>query len=114
MPPDAAAALFFHDCPDAAGWAAQVQPQEMGVALEPVRLTERSRSVPRFYVRCQGDRAIPWALQTAMVSRAEPIEVHDMTCGHSPFLSAPKELSELLVGVIGRGGAGGLDPSRAD
>ncbi|MFI1797968.1 alpha/beta hydrolase [Streptomyces sp. NPDC020379] len=52
------------------------------------------RTVPSTYVICARDRALPPALQEKMSTRATHVE--RLTTGHSPFLSAPRELAALL------------------
>ncbi|MFI0259611.1 alpha/beta hydrolase [Streptomyces sp. NPDC017056] len=52
------------------------------------------RTVPSTYVICEGDRALPPALQEKMSARASHVE--RLGTGHSPFLSAPAELAALL------------------
>jgi hypothetical protein len=62
----------------------------------PVALTEaRYGSVPRTYVRCDEDRALPPALQDHLIAR-QPCDVASLHADHSPFYSAPAELSDLL------------------
>lgn len=50
--------------------------------------------LPSRYVICERDRAIPVAVQETMSRHAD--EVHRLDASHSPFLSRPDELVELL------------------
>jgi pimeloyl-ACP methyl ester carboxylesterase len=52
------------------------------------------REVPTSYVVCEQDNAIPAFAQDAMAARAGT--VHRLDSGHSPFLSRPDEVAELL------------------
>ncbi|MFH8348852.1 alpha/beta hydrolase [Streptomyces sp. NPDC018045] len=52
------------------------------------------RTVPSTYVICEGDQALPPALQTTMAANATAVE--RLGTGHSPFLAAPAELAALL------------------
>ncbi|GAB1479089.1 alpha/beta fold hydrolase [Paracoccaceae bacterium] len=89
--PAKAKSLFFHDCPDPAGAAARmcaepVAPQETAL--------ERLPELPRAAILCSEDRAIPLAYQQKM---AMGISVQrELPCGHSPFLSMPRDLAATL------------------
>jgi pimeloyl-ACP methyl ester carboxylesterase len=52
-------------------------------------------SVPSLYVVCLRDRTVRVDAQRACAERAQEQEALD--CDHSPFFSAPDELSEILV-----------------
>lgn len=60
------------------------------------------RHIPSTYLLCDGDNAIPPALQESMVETVKaagvPITVERCQAGHSPFLSVP----EVVVGMIRR------------
>jgi pimeloyl-ACP methyl ester carboxylesterase len=55
-------------------------------------------TVPSTYVVCENDRAIPLVAQEAMAGRAK--RVVRMPTSHSPFLSRPGELAELLAAEL--------------
>ncbi len=63
---------------------------------------ERWGKVPRTYVRCTQDKAIPIALQDRMIREADEtypqnkFSVHTLESGHSPFASMPDQLAELI------------------
>jgi pimeloyl-ACP methyl ester carboxylesterase len=97
--PDAVAGLFYHDCPaEAVAFAtAHLRPQPVAPARTAVTLTARAAKVPRSYVRCTGDRAIPAAAQVAFSDCWD--DVHEIACGHSPFFAAPGRLAETLVAI---------------
>ena len=58
------------------------------------------RAVPSTYVVATQDQAIPPVAQEAMAQRAG--DVLRMDTGHSPFLSHPQELAELLREIVHR------------
>jgi pimeloyl-ACP methyl ester carboxylesterase len=94
---------FYHDCSDedAARAAARLRPQPAGAFAMSFELRpERFGRVPRHYVECVADRAIDIASQRAMHGRM-PCTVHTLDASHSPFLSMPDRLADLL-GVIGQ------------
>ncbi len=103
--PDAARGVFYADCSDDDVRAAmrRLRPDPVPPLAEPVRLTEgRHGSVPRGYVECLQDRAIPIDAQRAMIEAAGCREVARLDTAHSPFLSAPKALADELVGMAVR------------
>lgn len=68
--------------------------------LTPLSLTDtRYGSVPRHYIECLQDRAIPIADQRAMQARQPCTSVTAINCDHSPFLSAPRALADALLAV---------------
>jgi pimeloyl-ACP methyl ester carboxylesterase len=52
------------------------------------------RELPSTYVVCEKDNAIPSPAQEAMSQRAS--RVRRMDASHSPFLSKPREIAEIL------------------
>jgi pimeloyl-ACP methyl ester carboxylesterase len=93
---DVASECFFHDCDPAAAGAAldRLGPQPMvTLADEPRAMAWRER--PSTYVVCTDDRAIPEAMQRVMAARAT--DVVDWPTSHSPFLSAPARVADLLT-----------------
>lgn len=90
---DAATALLTPDAP-------------VGIALGATTLTEdRWGSVPRSYVHCARDAAIRPALQRRFVTDADlayptnPTEVVELQSAHSPFLSVPGLLADVIAGA---------------
>jgi len=61
---------------------------------------ERYGRVPRVYIECLRDAAIPIALQRRMVA-AQPCKVFTLDTDHSPFYSRPQELA-VFLDVIAR------------
>jgi pimeloyl-ACP methyl ester carboxylesterase len=89
---------FYHDCSavDAARAEARLRPQpargfQMSFELKP----DRFGRVPRHYVECTDDRAIDIASQRRMHA-SMPCTVHSLPASHSPFLSMPDRLVEVL------------------
>jgi pimeloyl-ACP methyl ester carboxylesterase len=75
------------------------------VALEPSGVTpERFGSVARHYIRCAEDRAITPEGQDFMVSAMDAAlggttTVHRLDASHSPFLSMPRALADILLAI---------------
>ena len=53
--------------------------------------------IPKFYIECQRDYAIPISAQRAMQGNWECQKVYSLNCSHSPFYSMPDELADLLT-----------------
>jgi len=74
-------------------------------ALAPSEITPgRFGTVPRHYIRCTQDRAIPLAGQDHMIAAVDgtiggKTTTHTLKSSHSPFLSQPAALSKILVDI---------------
>lgn len=101
-------AAFYGDVPEAefARAAAQLHCDEpSAAALAPSQITPgRFGTVPRHYIRCTQDRAVPLAGQdhmTAIIDAAlgGRTLIHTLESSHSPFLSQPARLSRILIDI---------------
>jgi pimeloyl-ACP methyl ester carboxylesterase len=88
--------IFFNDCtPEAAAASvARLEPQSAKSFTDPLTRTAW-REIPTTYVICERDNAIPAFAQEAMSARAGRVERLDAS--HSPFLSRPDELAEIIL-----------------
>jgi pimeloyl-ACP methyl ester carboxylesterase len=93
--------LFYHDCPDEAVAFATarlcrqpVLPQET-----PIDETRFADKLPRHYILCEDDRAIPPDYQAHMARGFRARDVHRIPTSHSPFFSAPDTLARLLDAI---------------
>ncbi|MGV0848920.1 alpha/beta fold hydrolase [Mycolicibacterium phlei] len=91
---------FYHDCDEAtARWAFErLGPERFGdTTVTPVSVSRFwSADLPRSFIRCLQDRSMPrWLADT--VTRRLGVEQLTIDASHSPFLSRPRELAELLV-----------------
>jgi pimeloyl-ACP methyl ester carboxylesterase len=97
---EGAKALFYHDCDDATvQWAfARLTPEVAGdTATTPISVPRFwDADLPRSFIVCTQDRAQPGWLADVTARRlgVEPLSID---ASHSPFLSRPAELAELLV-----------------
>ena len=98
---------YFYSGADRADalWAArQIKPQPLHCLATPNRLTEeRYGSVGRSYVLCTNDHCMDTALQRAMLEKV-PCKVYQLESGHSPFLTHPKELADILCEIKAKTG----------
>lgn len=76
-----------------------------GVAVVPSPITaDRFGRVPRYYVRCTDDRAIPLAGQDFMIAAVDAAiggktKIRTLSASHSPFYSQPAKLVETLTEI---------------
>lgn len=61
---------------------------------------ERYGKIPRSYISCLKDHAIPVDLQQKMYSKMPCEPVIQMETSHSPFFSAPEQLVDHLISLI--------------
>ena len=99
MQPDPARAgdLFYNDCdPDVREWAkSRIRPQSSAIMFEPVA-RPAWRRIPSTYVVCVNDKALPASVQRDVFgTRAS--ELVALQTSHSPFLSQPEAVADLLV-----------------
>ena len=90
---------FYGDCDDdTAAWAQnRLAPEPLKPLVSPVKITpERFGSVPRAYIECTRDRTISLAAQRKMQGALPCERVVTLESDHSPFLSHPHELAEVL------------------
>jgi pimeloyl-ACP methyl ester carboxylesterase len=118
-------ASFYADVPESefAHAASQLHCDESNAgALALSEITrERFGTVPRHYIRCTQDCAVPLPGQDHMIATVDgaiggKTNTHILESSHSPFLSQPANLSRILVdiavqflGGTERGRAVGLD-----
>ena len=80
--------------------AANLVPEPASTFVTPIVTTpERFGRVPRIYVECTEDRAIPIGLQRRMHAALPCRRVITMETDHSPFYSAPTELAGVFDGI---------------
>jgi len=99
MPAEASRAATYEHCSDEmAAWAiASRTPQPVFPFTEPVALDGFDfAGIPRAYVACSQDRAIPPPLQRRMYEAAGCDPVFELDTDHVPQLSRTAELAEIL------------------
>ena len=98
----AAPAVFAQMSPiaDAIAAAGRMMAEPSAPRMQPLTLTEaRYGSVPRHYIECVHDRAIPIADQRAMQALQPCASVTSLEADHSPILSAPEALADALLNI---------------
>jgi pimeloyl-ACP methyl ester carboxylesterase len=73
---------------------------------EPTTITaERWGRIPRTYISCTADQAVPVAAQRRFISEADTFtpdnrtDVRELATSHSPFLSQPEQLARTLLAL---------------
>jgi pimeloyl-ACP methyl ester carboxylesterase len=83
--------------------AARLVSEPMSARTTPLSLSdERYGTVPRHYIECVHDLAIPIADQRAMQTLLPCASVTSLEADHSPFLSTPQALSDALITIAER------------
>jgi pimeloyl-ACP methyl ester carboxylesterase len=95
--------VFYADCEDSDVALARtlLVPQATVVSVTPLSTEDENWGrVPRFYIECTQDNAIPIGAQRAMSSRLPCRRVITMETSHSPFFSSPDELCGHLLQLL--------------
>ena len=90
---------FYNDCsPDDVAWAqSMVVAQPVGPLLSTMQVTDGNfGSIPRVYIECSQDNAVTPEFARSMYTALPCAEVITMDTGHSPFMSAPEDLTGHL------------------
>lgn len=91
--------IFYPDCPadDIAFARHRLGPEPFAAMFNSVHVTpERFGTVPRAYIHCLRDVALPLFLQEQMVVASPCESVLRLPCGHSPFFAMPAELAAAI------------------
>lgn len=76
-------------------------PQPLRPFLSFVRWSdERLGSIPKDYIECTKDNAIPIKIQRIMQKNMNFNRIETLESDHSPFTSMPKELADVIVKLI--------------
>ena len=105
LPAQACREALFGSCDEQQlAWGlARRGPQAVAPFTQPVELggpaNEAFAALPRAYVTCARDRAIPPPLQRRMLTEARCDPVIELDTDHSPWVSAPDRLVSVLDGL---------------
>ena len=103
--PEGAIHHFYNDLPTKEGqaWALRVKPAAFPVLVSQVHRTAHAQPVfqkRRSYIHCKKDTALGFDLQKRFVAASGIQRVVTLDTDHSPFLSMPKKLAEIVVEQI--------------
>ncbi len=93
---------FYADCSDEdIAWAKTLLVnQPIAPFVTPIAISEENFGrVPRVYIECTQDQAIPLYMQQAFINNKPCQKVFTMEASHSPFFSAPEELANHLLAI---------------
>lgn len=102
MPVEIIPETFYAQCPpeDVARAIERLVPQATNPIMATAQTTaENFGRIKRAYIECLRDRAIPIAMQRAMIAAQPCGKVFTMDTDHSPFYSAPEDLSGHLLAL---------------
>jgi pimeloyl-ACP methyl ester carboxylesterase len=88
-------ALYQESSPELRAWASSLLSTQTLASFRSAR-TSPSANVPSRYVLCRHDQALDPSLQELVSGRCD--EVVEMDSDHSPFLSHPAQLADILLG----------------
>jgi len=100
LDPELSQKAFYNCClkEHAKAAAARLCPQSIRVVAQKVSVTDdKWGRIPRQYVFCEQDSALPIELQRAMEADLPCAETVTLDTDHSPFLSEPEALAETLA-----------------
>lgn len=100
--PEHSREAFYGNCADEDAVFAQSRLAAQSAAPfgTPVKTTaERWGRIPRYYIECQRDRAITLQLQREMQKHSPGRQTFSIDKDHSPFLSAPEQLADILLRI---------------
>ena len=98
--PDAVKLAFYNDCDDSDARAAMARlvPEPAAPMGEKLRLSpDRFGRVDKVYLLCSRDNAVSPPMQRNYIAKWPMRKVITLDSGHSPFLSMPARLSEVLA-----------------
>jgi pimeloyl-ACP methyl ester carboxylesterase len=97
-PEDAAIEAFYHDCPpDQARWAASRLRLHTWTVSNEVCPLDSMPATETASILCREDRVINPEWSRHVARERLGVDALEMPGGHSPFLSRPSELADLLV-----------------
>jgi pimeloyl-ACP methyl ester carboxylesterase len=102
VPPDNQHAAFFNLCSDADSRTARERlcPEPLQPLGKGVQVTaDRFGRVPRAYIEASKDEALTLDVQRAMQSELPCDRVITLESDHSPFYSAPRQLTDALLAL---------------
>jgi pimeloyl-ACP methyl ester carboxylesterase len=101
VPSGQARSAFYADCtPEIAAWAESKLRLQSQAVLGHQISRAAWRDVPSSYIVLTEDRALPVEMQHRLAARAD--EQLELQSSHSPMLSKPKELAQMVADLVAR------------
>ncbi|WP_005037264.1 alpha/beta fold hydrolase [Holophaga foetida] len=73
--------------------------ESIAAQIQPINLGSNFASVPKFYIKTLNDHILLPEFQEKMIKNSSLEKVYTINSDHSPFLSAPKELADILLDI---------------
>ena len=78
--------------------AATIKPEPLAPLATPVQLTENNfGSIQKVYIHTLNDNTISYPAQKHMVNGSDIDVVYSLASSHTPFISMPDELAEIIL-----------------
>ncbi|KAK6855037.1 hypothetical protein PG995_008569 [Apiospora arundinis] len=92
---------LFNGFPEAEqeAYLAKLVPHSQDALETPVDFVVTDITIPKTYIVCELDQALPASLQEKLVETVPGFQAERIRTGHSPFLSNPKECAELIAKI---------------
>lgn len=90
---------YYSDCSDEDIALAEllITPSPVGPMEEPIATSDENfGEIPKTYIKCENDRAVPLWFQEKMFTRTPCEEIISLDADHSSFFSNPERLSKIL------------------
>lgn len=87
---------FYANCSDRDFEVASHNVTETNSCIPVLFTPDAPISIPRYYISCTQDHAIPPTIQQQMINDLPGAVVYEIESDHSPFFSAAEELTEIL------------------
>ncbi|KAI1082914.1 Alpha/beta hydrolase fold-1 [Whalleya microplaca] len=94
-------AILYNDVPEdeAQRCFEALVPQCQAATETPVTFVAVDLTIPKTYIICEKDLALPVEIQEKMVASIAGFTQERIDAGHSPFLSKPKECAEIIIKI---------------
>lgn len=99
LDPERTISLVYNDIPreEALKYVKLNGEESMAVPYQAVHITKQFYDIPKVYIRCLKDAMLKLEIQDKMIAETPCDAVYDLNTGHSPYVSRPEELVEILL-----------------
>ncbi|KAI1344165.1 Alpha/beta hydrolase fold-1 [Xylariaceae sp. FL0016] len=94
---------FYNDVPDdgkVQRYFEELVPHSQDAMEAPVNYVAADLTIPKGYIICELDQALPRETQERLIVNVPGFEVERMHVGHSPFVNDPEECAKRIVKII--------------
>lgn len=100
----------FHDIPSADKelWTSRLTHTSIAV-FSGTSTFEPWHVIPTAYIFCEEDRALPPPVQEQMAEMLNTTSIYRLKSSHSPYLSMPDKVADILEELAGKAGVSGAE-----